>query len=314
MQDLLCEYVELQDPLLSIVIPTYNRPEMVLRAVESALAQSVRQIEVIVVDDGSKTPPTLPDHPRLSLITIPENRGGAYVRNFAARAATGRWITFLDDDDLMLPNLAMVSLQAITGPCSLPGPVVVLTAKQTVDSKGRLLYREKPPSLPRGSHYSLDPMPPGTSDKCKQTFVMDRELFLGLGGFDASQCCRIHSELFLRLNLECSILGVPEVTYTFVRHRKARVSNNNRIRQRGFEQLISKHRHLYEAHPIPFSRFLHEHAVISMNCGQTAAGIRTYLRALRVDPKNESLRIARRLKRGVVNVIRRGLKSILRRI
>lgn len=314
MSDLLCDFVELEDTLLSIIIPTYKRPEMVLAAVESALTQTTWRIEVIVIDDGSPQPPRLPDHPRLRLLVMEQNRGGAFVRNFAARAARGRWVAFLDDDDQLLPNFASVSLQAITGPCSLPEPVVVLTAKQTVNAGGRVLYRERPPSLPKGTHYSLEPLPPGTSDKCKQTFVMDRKLFLDLGGFDADQCCRIHSELFLRLSQACSILGVPIVTYSFLWHAAERVSNDNGIRQRGFYQLIGKHRHLYDAHPQQFARFLDEHARVSMASGQTRAALKAALIALRVDPLAQGKRLLRRALRQLRYVLRRGIVFMLRQL
>jgi hypothetical protein len=143
---------------------------------------------------------------------------------------------------------------------------------------------------------------------------MERSVFLELGGFDPDQCCRIHSELFLRLNLACSILGVPVVTYTFLWHQAARVSNDNGIRQRGFNQLINKHRELYEAHPKQFARFLDEHARISLASGQVSAGYRAYLRALRVDPINQFRRLLRRWLRRLRSFARRLVAAILRRI
>ncbi|SRR5579871_1876654 len=94
--------------LVTAVIPTWNRPDLVLRAVRSALAQDHDSIEVIVVIDGpdAKTNFVLSevhDH-RLKVIVLDTHIGGAGTRNIGVRAAQGKWIAFLDDDDEWLPN------------------------------------------------------------------------------------------------------------------------------------------------------------------------------------------------------------------
>ncbi|MCX7595406.1 MAG: glycosyltransferase, partial [Fischerella sp.] len=94
------------NPLLSIIIPTHNRPHLVGRAVKSALEQTVEDFEVIVVDDGSTQPPELPSDRRLRLLRHEQSRGGAAARNTGTEAACGRWVTYLDDDDLLLPHMA----------------------------------------------------------------------------------------------------------------------------------------------------------------------------------------------------------------
>ncbi len=93
--------------LVSAVIPTLARPECVVRAVQSALAQSYAPLEVIVVVDGpdEATQQSLGKifDPRLKVIALRENAGGAEARNIGVRAASGEWIAFLDDDDEWLP-------------------------------------------------------------------------------------------------------------------------------------------------------------------------------------------------------------------
>lgn len=95
-------------PLVSIVIPTRNRPETVCRAVRCALDQTYRNLEVVVVIDGPD-PATLDalealNDQRLYVIALPGNVGGSEARNTGVRHARGEWIAFLDDDDEWLPE------------------------------------------------------------------------------------------------------------------------------------------------------------------------------------------------------------------
>lgn len=96
------------EPLVSVVIPTYRRPQLVKRAVNSALAQTLSEIEVIVVIDGSH-PETravlaeINDH-RLKVIEKPINEGLCAARRTGIVAAIGEWIAHLDDDDEWMPK------------------------------------------------------------------------------------------------------------------------------------------------------------------------------------------------------------------
>lgn len=95
-------------PLVSVVIPTRNRPELVKRAVLSALAQSWATIEIIVVVDGrdEETIASLGSlhDSRLQVLALSESVGGAEARNVGIRAAHGNWVALLDDDDEWLPE------------------------------------------------------------------------------------------------------------------------------------------------------------------------------------------------------------------
>lgn len=101
-------------PLVSAVIPTRKRPELVLNAVQSALQQSYQNIEVIVVIDGPdlSTVEALAhvSDKRVRVIGLPTNQGGSHARNVGVTAAQGDWIAFLDDDDEWLPQKIEVQL------------------------------------------------------------------------------------------------------------------------------------------------------------------------------------------------------------
>ena len=93
---------------VSVVIPTFGRPQLVTRAVQSVLAQTMRDLEVIVVIDGDD-PATVSalaaiDDDRLRSIVRREKGGAGVARDAGAAASAGRWVAFLDDDDEWLPE------------------------------------------------------------------------------------------------------------------------------------------------------------------------------------------------------------------
>lgn len=108
-------------PLISVVIPTRGRPELLMnRSLPSALAQSHEPLEVVVVVDGPD-PVTeqllaeLAAHdPRVRPIFLPRNVGGSDARNAGVQAASGEWISFLDDDDEWLPHKLTQQLKVVT--------------------------------------------------------------------------------------------------------------------------------------------------------------------------------------------------------
>ncbi|WP_316192488.1 MULTISPECIES: glycosyltransferase family 2 protein [unclassified Bradyrhizobium] len=94
----------------SIVIPTLNRIELLKRAVNSVLRQSYRSYEVIIVDDGSRCPPELLNvnaETEILVIVQEKTKGAAAARNAGIEAASGSYISFLDDDDEYFPDFLL---------------------------------------------------------------------------------------------------------------------------------------------------------------------------------------------------------------
>lgn len=93
-------------PLVSVIIPTYNRAVTLRRTVDSALAQTYQPIEVIVVDDGSSdsTWDVVNSYGNRIVGVRQDNGGPSSARNTGARAANGEWLAFLDSDDVWLPD------------------------------------------------------------------------------------------------------------------------------------------------------------------------------------------------------------------
>jgi glycosyltransferase involved in cell wall biosynthesis len=93
-------------PLVSVIIPTYNRADLVRQAVASVKAQTYRDFEIVVVDDGGVdgTFEVLSACPELRLLRHARRRGVSAARNTGITAARGQWLAFLDSDDLWLPD------------------------------------------------------------------------------------------------------------------------------------------------------------------------------------------------------------------
>lgn len=91
---------------VSVIIPTYNRGSLISRAVESVLAQTFTDYELIVVDDGStdQTQQVLAKFKKRIRYIFQENSGVSAARNHGIREATGEYIAFLDSDDYWIPD------------------------------------------------------------------------------------------------------------------------------------------------------------------------------------------------------------------
>lgn len=108
---------KINGPLISVIIPTHNRPDMLRRAIHSVLKQTYSNCEIIVVDDNS-------DCDNISIINSfksnkiryfrnNENLGGARTRNIGIKNAEGQYIAFLDDDDEFLPDKLYQQMQKL---------------------------------------------------------------------------------------------------------------------------------------------------------------------------------------------------------
>lgn len=117
------------EALVATVIATHRRPDALRAAVASALAQTVRDQVVIVVDDGAGLP-ELPDDPRLFAVSLARNTAVAgVVRNVGIRLTRSRYVAFLDDDNRWEPDHLERALAVLEAP---DGPDGVYTALRRV--------------------------------------------------------------------------------------------------------------------------------------------------------------------------------------
>lgn len=183
-------------PFFSVVMPVYNRANIVAESIESILAQTFTDYEIIVVDDGS-TDDTVSVIQKYSNIRIlkQENSGPGEARNLAARHATGRYLAFLDSDDLWFPWSLETYAAVIAendSPSFIAGKHFVFKdackIEQAVETKV---------SINRFEDY-LD-----SGDEWRwfgvSSFVVRRQEFSNVGGFTSGRINAEDAELALRL-------------------------------------------------------------------------------------------------------------------
>ncbi|MCL1469349.1 glycosyltransferase family 2 protein [Argonema antarcticum A004/B2] len=126
-----------ENPLVTVVIPTYNRANLIVRATDSVIKQTYNNLEIIVVDDAStdntaEVIKAIKD-PRIRYIVYEKNGGSDKARNTGIEAATGEYIAFLDSDDVWLPNKIELQVATIQN-ASDPEKAVIYT--QVKNDKG----------------------------------------------------------------------------------------------------------------------------------------------------------------------------------
>ncbi|GAB5400436.1 MAG: hypothetical protein Aureis2KO_20210 [Aureisphaera sp.] len=123
-------------PLVSVIIPTFNRESYLLQAIESVVEQTHPRIEILVIDDGSKTPYAkgICDRFKNCSYYFKPNGGISSARNYGIEKAQGDFIAFLDDDDFWAPHKIEVQLRAFQ---KNPKVMLVHCACSVVDEDGK---------------------------------------------------------------------------------------------------------------------------------------------------------------------------------
>ena len=222
--------------LVSAVITTYNRPEKLLQAVQSVLDQSYKNIEIIIIDDCS----SLPYRDILSKLSnsiryvrLAENSGASAARNEGVRQARGKYIAFLDDDDIWLPNKTMAQLQAIAGrDICLCGLSIVQTGKLKVKKQEVITLK----------------MLLERNIVCGCSGVFAKRKALQAEPFDEKLTNSEDWDLFIRFSKKDNIAYVPQPLYSLSDGDHQRITN--KVKSMSVEQLdprlnaLRKHRKL----------------------------------------------------------------------
>ena len=208
-------------PLVTVVVPTFNRRELVLQAVDSVLAQSWTELELVVVDDGSTdgTVEALEQvgDPRLRVSSSGWSGNISALRNRGAQLSRGDWIAFLDSDDLWERD----KLQRQLGALRKTGASWSYTATGLIDGEGRAISGQVG-AFRAISGNALEALVRDETGAGISTLVIDRKLFESLGGFDEGLPTYEDLDLQLRLASAAEAVALSDVLVRVREHHGRR--------------------------------------------------------------------------------------------
>jgi glycosyltransferase involved in cell wall biosynthesis len=219
-------------PKVSVVIPVFNGERFIGAAIRSALGQTFRDVEIIVVDDGSidQTEKIVRQFSDRVTYHRQENRGAGAARNFGVMSGSGEWIAFLDADDIWYPEKLAIQFEAVA---MNPAIAFVYSDMDTIDVHEAILERNFLTTQVKRRKWKQNrdlvslafggqPFP------YPSTVLLKRELFSQSGGFSPLFRRNYHEDfdLFARIAQVAPLHFVPQSLVQYRKMPSARIGND----------------------------------------------------------------------------------------
>lgn len=218
--------------LVTIIISTYKRPELLNRSLRSALNQTYSNIEVIVVDDNEPNSParketeeliktTYGHYDNLRYVQMPKNSGACAARNYGVEVSQGKYVAFLDDDDEFLPDKTLRQMEVFEADKEEKLSVVGCYL-EVVDGNGKQLQISK-------DNYKGDVFFTQMCDTvcCTLQALVRKTIFMKSGGFETMHSCQEHWMLAKLFSVNPYYDYVPEILCRAYHHEGVRISTNS---------------------------------------------------------------------------------------
>lgn len=246
-------------PLISIIIPVFNRASLVCSTLDAVIKQEFKDFEVILVDDGSTD-----DIKRKLTGYIDEgaikyyyqsNAGVSEARNKGASISKGRYLIFLDSDDSVTENWLLDYANMIRK----SDPDIIYCGINRL--KENILVEYTDPKNPYRDGKSFGNVIPGS-------FCIKSEFFKTIGGYDARLAYGENTELSIRIKIEklsVEFIDTPNLLYTL--HENSH-GKNERNKMNGLIYTINKHPQLFIDNKEMKRRFLSIAGVAAVHCNE----------------------------------------------
>lgn len=259
-------------PEVSVVIPTRNRWDLLSRhALASALAQEGVEVEVVVVDDasddGSEERLEAVADPRVRMLFREAQGGQAVALNDGIEAARGKWIAFLDDDDLWSPRKLRAQLDAASQVASF-----VYGSMVAVDMSGQVL--QAVPTPPPGELRQL--LRRHNVLRCPSSVMARTEFVRKIGGLDDTLNELTDWDFFIRLADAGRCAACEEIVVGYLVHPQNRRLREDSDVETEFRYLAAKHERGLPLERAGFARWV---AMGHLRAGRKRAALETYLRS-----------------------------------
>lgn len=235
-------------PRVTVVIPTRDRWRLLPSALEAAFSQEGVQVDVVVADDGSATPPPAgleaPGR-ELEFVRLDVSRGLAGARNAAVARAAGDWIAFLDDDDVWSPEKLRTQIDA----ASAAGASWAYSTAVMIDTDGvaEYVWPLPDPATLLDRLVASNAIPAGSSN-----VVVRAGVLRSIGGFDESFSRIADWDLWLRLAAAGPAAGVDRPLVGYRQHTANMSGGGRRELLAEFGLLAAKHGELAAAQGLSF--------------------------------------------------------------
>lgn len=265
-------------PLFSVLIATYARPALLGEAIASVQAQAVDDLECIVIDDAGPTPATVPDDSRVRVVRRSANGGQGASYNTGVEHARGRYLAFLDDDDLFTPDRLAHALEGFTR-----APVVVC--------RSRLLAKtlDRPPApgkRPRSLEGDVSATIRETMSPNLGQTAVDRSVMLP---FDERFRASADVEWWIRMAQHARVTTVDEVGLLFRRHDGVRHGNDGPARMRAQLLMAEVHADYFAANPRAAAHHWKRIGIAASRAGEHATAVTALSRSLLRRPDARTL-------------------------
>lgn len=247
-------------PFITVVLPVYNRAEVVSQAIDSVLAQTFSDFELIVVDDGSgdETVERLSrfGDPRIQVLRIPVNGGACAARNLGIEAARGEIVCFLDSDDVYLPQKLERVVARFAARPSLDLLVDSFLSRKTKGDGERVKSKRNPPGLagPAFREAVFD----RRVAKATTALSIRKRALREVGAFDPALRRRQDLDLVLRLSSKFVCTTTDEILWE--KHDSAdAISRDHGLFLQASIDICDRHPDYLELHPAALYRDLRSH-------------------------------------------------------
>ena len=259
------------EPLFSVILPTHNRPHLLPQAIESVLAQTVDDFQLVIVDDGSDPPATVPTDSRIQHARLDQPRGPARARNRGLELAVGRYVCFLDDDDLFTPPRLEIAERGLR-----TSPLTVCYAT--------FLGRPVRDNRRLDGHVG-DTILEGPTPSLGRTAVR-RDL---APRFDERWAAVEDLDWWRRAAERLPVSTIPEVGYLVRLHSGPRGANRLETRIRENVEYIAEHADYFATHPRSEAYRRMRVGLMEEGRNDLAAARRALARSVRLHPRSRSV-------------------------